>query len=496
MTSSAYDKQKQLIPEFFALSLISFLLFSATLGSASALGAAGFGLMMLLSFSLIWLNTRMLLAAFLVSLLFQSSMISFFSVYFESRSELSISQGLTFLLLAVGFCKSYLYFLSGRLYIDDFQVSVFRKWAPIISVICLFYFFLGALLNGAIESAIYLRSSISVLFLICFGYYTGKTAGWERFSKYYIYIAFAAITFGYLEITIPRQIYSLIHADDFFALKYDGRYVITGIEDLISFAQRPFLNLAILKELNLQTFRISGPNLHSISFAYFLGVTFIFAITQRRHVLAFLALLLMLAIQSKGPFIVIFFSIFILFTIQKLPKIIHAPMILSASLLYITATIMIGIAVRDFHVIGLIGGFNGFLSNPIGHGLGAGGNLARESFEWQDFQNAGAAAFGVESAVGVLLYQIGIATIPVIFFYVLFCVKSFHIIRNSERYNLRLLPIMMGVTVINGLFQEEAYNTFALGLISFIVSAAMGSSKHTTPRKIKDGSASLKLDPS
>ena len=44
--------------------------------------------------------------------------------------------------------------------------------------------------------------------------------------------------------------------------------------------------------------------------------------------------------------------------------------------IYACAGIAVGIRAGDYHVIGFLGGLNGFLANPLGRGIGAGGNLS------------------------------------------------------------------------------------------------------------------------
>jgi len=72
-------------------------------------------------------------------------------------------------------------------------------------------------------------------------------------------------------------------------------------------------------------------------------------------------------------------------------------------------------------VLGLFAGLRDFLGNPLGQGLGIGGNLSSTStnLDWDRAQGAGAAAVPVESAVGVMLYQMGIGSF--VFFGLLAC---------------------------------------------------------------------------
>ena len=91
----------------------------------------------------------------------------------------------------------------------------------------------------------------------------------------------------------------------------------------------------------------------------------------------------------------------------------HAPLWIFVVLLvvYASAGIVTGIQTADYHVIGFIGGLKGFLANPIGRGIGVGGNLSIDMatrLDWSRSQSLGHTDVAVESAVGVLLYQMGV----------------------------------------------------------------------------------------
>jgi len=109
---------------------------------------------------------------------------------------------------------------------------------------------------------------------------------------------------------------------------------------------------------------------------------------------------------------------------------------------------------------------HGFVSNPLGHGLGVGGNLSASTSlrasDWEKFQHAASADFALESAVGVLLYQMGIAALAVIgVFFVLLKMAPFG--RRVPRYGIvprrsDIMFIALMAIAANGIFQEEAYS--------------------------------------
>jgi len=134
----------------------------------------------------------------------------------------------------------------------------------------------------------------------------------------------------------------------------------------------------------------------------------------------------------------------------------------------------VGLNIGDFHVIGLMGGIFEFLGNPLGQGIGAGGNLSSEfaNIDWPAAQAAGRTPFAVESAVGVLLSQIGVFAIAVIGAYIWIAWRVL-LIACKTGNDLHAAAAFGLMTIIaTGLFQEEAY--FApLALAMFMALAGM-----------------------
>ena len=112
---------------------------------------------------------------------------------------------------------------------------------------------------------------------------------------------------------------------------------------------------------------------------------------------------------------------------------------------------------------------NGFLENPLGHGIGMGGNLSLGTLpqtEWQEFQHRGAANVGLESAVGVLIYQIGVGCAAMIAAIIAMLRSSSLGVAGREPRLTDLLFIGMCMGLVNGVFQEEAYSPYAVGLLA------------------------------
>jgi hypothetical protein len=138
---------------------------------------------------------------------------------------------------------------------------------------------------------------------------------------------------------------------------------------------------------------------------------------------------------------------------------------------YIALVISYGLSAGNYHVIGLLGGVDGFLRDPIGHGIGVGGNLSSVGIstdikDWQDFQRYGTDE-ALESAIGVLLYQMGIGAAVVL--YALWI--PFKATIAEFRRPIGLVPIALAVCFANGFFQEEAFSPYALALLTLLAGA-------------------------
>jgi hypothetical protein len=122
---------------------------------------------------------------------------------------------------------------------------------------------------------------------------------------------------------------------------------------------------------------------------------------------------LLLFVGAKGALALLLFSLAFCFVARFYTGVL-APLGLAALLAgYALFVFWTGVQIGDFHVLGLICGLNGFLTNPIGHTLGQWGNLSVDfaAIDWVKYQHAGATDIAVESAVGVLFYQMGVAAI-------------------------------------------------------------------------------------
>ena len=196
----------------------------------------------------------------------------------------------------------------------------------------------------------------------------------------------------------------------------DTGIVIAGIVDLM---RSNFLNTNLTGDLAFSVTRLQGPNFHPISFGYVLAVLMAVSVVHNRLLMPLLAFPLLLCASAKGAIILLLVSVaFCLAARVYRGSLLIAGLALTLGL-YALFAFSSGVASGDYHVLGLLGGLKGFVANPIGHTLGEGGNLstAFAGIDWTAYQHAGATDVAVESGIGVMLYQMGLATLPVVLIY-------------------------------------------------------------------------------
>jgi hypothetical protein len=128
-------------------------------------------------------------------------------------------------------------------------------------------------------------------------------------------------------------------------------------------------------------------------------------------------------------------------------------------------------------VIGLIGCLRGFLSNPLGHGIGVGGNLSMNmnSIDWSKSQHLGHTDVAVESSVGVLLYQMGVFAVVMFvgLAWIAVCLWKHYRLSGERLYATAAFSVL--VVSANGVFHEEAmFSPLALGVVLAVAGLLLG----------------------
>lgn len=363
----------------------------------------------------------------------------------------------------------------------------------IIALIGIGFYFCFGFLSNPMGATIYLRNITTPIFLFqVFAVVAYRNR--ISISGALVVIAVVALLCGYLELLENEKWFRLIHGDGYFKwatlrdfeagtwlkeLKETGR-VYRGYLDT---TEVDFLNTPLLGDLGLRFHRLVGPNFHPISFAYVLAFFAILLSALGQWWYLILALPLLLVIGSKGSLL---FTATVILALA-LTRRHRAPWVfwLYVGLLavYVAIAISTGIRGGDYHVIGLMGGLKGFLKDPIGHGIGVGGNLSvnMTALDWSRFQQQGETDVAVESAVGVLLYQMGVAGALLLALQFWIARKTWTLYAQSGNRVTGMAAIGMLSIMANGFFQEEAlFAPLALGIIFALAGLMLGRAYRET----------------
>lgn len=409
--------------------------------------------------------------------LFQNSFVSLVSPAIAGPDDFNAIRAYNFLLTAV----VWLVLAAVALARWGLLASLVRRlllWTGLGLVLIGFYFALG-LLSDPKSAVVYLRNIASpiLLFQACLVAASRSGGGLHRSL---VPIGVLALAYGYAELLLRGPLFNLLNADSYMAfamreqieggvwlkeLQETGR-VFRGLEDAFTI---DLFNTPLLAELNLQMVRLLGPNFHPISFAYAIALFGILFVATRRWLLAAATLPLIIVIGSKGALATVALPVIGLGLARLVSRRIALWAFAAALAGYAGAAMVVGLEYGDYHVIGLLGGLKGFLQNPFGHGLGAGGNLSTNmsAIDWSRAQQLGEADRAVESAVGALLFQMGLAGAVLCLIYVRVAAFAWSLAERRDGSLLTLTSLAVLTLTANGLLQEEAL--FApLAMASFL----------------------------
>lgn len=366
-------------------------------------------------------------------------------------------------------------------------LSPFITIGNVVIAIVGVYFLYGLAVNGN-NALVYLRNVITPLFCFQVSLIIGHDRG-LRSLELFGPLALVILAYGYLELTMGLDFLALFNGDNYLmiglkeimqstdwleSMKEKGR-LIRSLED---FLKIELFNSPLFSDLHILGYRLNGPNFHSISYAYALAIFALLLFLRGRVLFGLLALPLLVIIGSKGAVVLVVFVLTAL-GVERMFGARAAFVTLSLILVaYVATAIVVGLAIGDYHVLGFFGGLDGFKGNPAGHGLGGGGNLnglvSRE--QWDRAQIVGQTQVAVESAVGVLLYQMGVAACALFAFNFWLVERAWHF---CSRYGGSLL-VMSGAGLMtltaNGVVQEEAlFSPLAIGFMMILTGLAIGS---------------------
>ena len=309
------------------------------------------------------------------------------------------------------------------------------------------------------------------------------------------YIELFAVDF-WLRLTNGWTYLTLLYAPRLTSLTELKIAAASGVvfTNVLDYSTSDPLNLPLFAGADIKLQRLLGPNFHPISFGYVLAALIVFAALHRRVLLALLAAPLLIMTNAKGPLVVMTIGVvFFLVARRRSDYLAFAGLLLTLAA-YFLFVFWSGRDSGDYHVLGLMGGVNGFFNNPLGHTLAEGGNLSIQEFaslDWQRFQSQGAADFAVESGVGVMLFQLGVAAAAAFAFYAWVVWTSWRLFRVTRAPALALATGALATHLVNGAFQEEAYFApLALGLVLAFAGLAFGATDYALASRAAECAAS------
>ena len=424
----------------------------------------------------------------LFTLLFQNSCVSIFSDFLTTKDDYNFVRGYNFLTMMIAWLWLYGHYVMNWQR-HDRQTNRIMTAGFIAFVVIGLYLVLGMAKNptGAI---IYLRNVITpmVLFQICF-------LVSQRFSlraqDFFFSLTIVIVVLGYIEasnrelwldLTNGWTLLEFASQEDRLNLVLDKKAAISGLitVDILDELKIAFLNTPLLGENSFIITRMSGPNIHPISYAYALSVLAMIMLFTGRYFWFVLLLPLMLLASAKGSLIMLFLATCGLIARKLFGAMVALGGLFFVLVVYFLAGIVVGLDIGDFHVLGFMGGIFDFLSNPIGRGLGDGGNFTTDfgKLDWPAYQAAGRTPFAIESAIGVLLRQMGVASFILLGTYIWIAIQTFKV-SLSSRINLHtVMSFALLIMIINGVFQEEAlFSPLALGSVMMINGLILGASQ-------------------
>lgn len=432
------------------------------------------------------LSGRMLPALILFSLLFQNTFVAFMTGFVEDTSTFDTMRALNFIIIMTAFgCCAVSTILQPQHYPTELHRYLKALW--LVFALVVIYLALGLAVGNGRDAIIYLRNLCTPLACL----YVSLVCSYRfRLSLLptVVVMMLLIVLYGYCELFFTTSFLSLFNGDRYIYLRmYDELlagnfqkqleqtgFVLRGIEDYMTV---PLFNITGADNDVIRIFRLSGPNFHPISYGYALSLLGIWCASQGILWLPLLALPVMFFVGAKGALV-----LFFLFLLMQVASRIVRPNLLLvpfAALLaiYVLGTTALGIRSQDFHVLGLMSGLREFVGNPLGHGLGSGGVVSAQgqAVDWQQAQATGATSVPVESTVGVLLYQMGLAALAV-FAGVLTLGRRCWLLFLRIRSGLFLFGfVSTWVITANAFFQEEAYFApLSLGLCLLLVGATLG----------------------
>ena len=410
------------------------------------------------------------------SLLFQNMFASMFSGFMAGEAEYNFVRGYNFLSTMILWIWIFgQYALNWR--------SHDQRTNRIMGVCMIGFFLIGFyLLLGMTKSPtgaiIYLRNIISPLVIFQIFFLTALRSR-QPLLPFFTTVTVIVIVLGFIEM-LDRELWldllngwklwEVTNREAMLALAADQHARMTGEfpVDILDTMRVIFFNTPLLGDDSFYVLRMTGPNKHAISYSYVLAFLSVLMIMNGRWYLTLPIIPLLLLASAKGAIILMFLAFCALLARWMFGAVFAMASLFFVLIVYIGLGIITGLQIGDYHVLGFMGGLYNFIDYPFGYGLGNAGNLVQQFHEldWQAYQHAGRTPIAMESAVAVMMHQMGFATFGLLAIYGWLAFQTYGLSLKSRVPLHSMASFMVLIALVNGIFQEEAiFSPLALGII-------------------------------
>lgn len=428
-------------------------------------------------------SAELTISLIVVFIVFQNITLSIFADQIENSNTLSMAQGANYIIFVTVFAK-----------IMIFNQKLLNKKNVfyILGVgVLLIYFVIGAARGQLVGAAAYFRLfSIPLIALFISLHYSSRVS--TRFVRsMLVALAVCVLCFVVAEFFLGADYYAFVNATKFNLLKRPEEYALIDLQSFVDASQRSFLNLTGDFRFDLRVPTIYGPSVHPISTAYILATLGIAMWFLGKKGLFTSCLIALVLVNAKGPLALLVVPVIANLSWKLGLFRRSAPFYLVA--LYAFAVVAYGLYTNDIHIWGLFAGIRSLATSPWGQGLGEGGNLSSSILSMRALGrlNTRTLPFPVESAIGVMFYQVGVLSIVLCWFVWQRLRRS---IDATSPYIKAYLSTFVSMMFVNGAFQEEAFAPAAVGLgliVALLLSRAQVDEFAKLPKAFSGSEAGL-----
>ena len=445
---------------FFAL-LSTFLGIACLAVESPLLLLVAFSTLLAFSFK----SPKLCLSLILAAAIFQNTILASLSGHIPSDDLFKASQGVNFLTFsAFGsiFAVVCLTTTDPRIMRHKRKVML----SALLLAVLVVYVAIGAKNANLASAIVYFRQSSILCFAFICGLYLGARINEKFLWDILLVTAIIVLALGFFELFFPDEFYTLLQVGKFNSFKFQNNPELHHPELIAKSTEFSWLNLTGDYALDIKARKLTGPTLHNISFGYVIAFLALTCLYRSRYFLCLASIGLLIYVGAKGP-LAICLAALLVFSLLQLTRTkarSAEKIVVAIAVAYTALVIAYGIKSIDLHVLGLLSGLNSIFHSPMGHGLGMGGNLsdaARASRDIVEYRASGV-PFAIESATGVLLYQIGIFTSLLILVF-LSAAKGLRSVAAKDR-KATVFVASLYFLFCNTLFQEESLAPAAAGL--------------------------------